>query len=340
MALLGVSQGLVGQVEALASGAGSELTVVQRFPRGLTFGYVGTHPGRVVQDLARLPGVARVSPLVLVPVAITRELVFLIYGVDPAGPDVSSLRIMAGRGLRSGDGGVLLLGERAAAGMGTGVGDLLSIDGRPLRVVGIYRSGISLQDGGAIMTLDGARQLIGLGDRVSLVRVKVTDPRRVPAVEREIASRIHDGTVLTSQQFARDRLNLEAAVQAAWAVSAIALLLSVLAVANTTAMAVLERTREIGVLLAVGWSRARIVALVLAEAVVASGLGGLAGVGVGMATLRLLSHISRGLPVPNSASPALLLQALLLSIGVGLVGGLLPAWRASRLDPVEALRSL
>ncbi len=340
IALLGVSLGLVGQVSAVASEAGSELTVVQRLPKGLTFGYLGSLPDSLVEGLRALPGVIRVSPLVLVPATITREIIFLVYGVEPDGLGVARVDITAGRRLRPDDGQVVMLGRRAAEGMGKTVGNALSVGGRELPIVGIYRSGVSLEDGGAMMPLAAARVVFGMQNRVSLVKVKVADPRTVRSMQEAIDARFPDAVAITSEEFARDRLNLEAVVQAAWAVSVIALLLSVLSVANTMAMTVLERTREIGVLLAVGWSRLRIVGLVLAESVVLSGIGGLLGVGLGMGALHLLSEGYKMLPFPASVAPALLGGGMGLALSVGTVGGLLPAWRASQLDPVQALRAL
>jgi len=339
VALLGVSLGLVGQISAVVSEAGSQLTVVQRIPKGLTFGYLGTLPGGVVEALRSLPGVARVSPLVLAPASVTTEIIFLIYGVEPDGPTASHLEITSGRRLRAGDGPVVILGRRAAEGMGKGVGDTISVNSRELPIIGIYESGVSLEDGGAMMTLAAAREFLGLGDRVSMVKVTATDPARVAALRREIEGRFPEVTAITSDEFVRDRLNLDAAVQAAWAISIIALLLSVLAVTNTMAMAVVERTREIGILLAVGWSRGRILAMFLGEALVLSLLGGVVGIGLGMAALRALSAGYKTLPFPSAVPAEMLAGAVLLALVVGMVGGALPAWRASRLDPVAALRA-
>jgi putative ABC transport system permease protein len=339
VALLGVSLGLVGQISAVVSEAGSELTVVQRIPKG-TFGYLGAMPDSIVDGLRGLPDVARASPLILVPASITREIVFLIYGVEPDGPAATRLQIISGRRLRADDGPVVLLGRRAAEGMGKSVSDSISVNAREFPIVGIYRSGVSLEDGGAMMTLAAARDVFGLRDRVSLVKVKASDPGKVRALRQAIEARFPGVTAITSEEFARDRLNLEAAVQAAWAVSVIALALSVLAVANTMAMTVVERTREIGILLAVGWSRPRIIGLVLGEAVILSGLGGFLGVALGMGALRVLSEGYKTLPFPASVAPTLLAGAMGLALGVGVIGGILPAWRASRLDPVQALRAV
>jgi putative ABC transport system permease protein len=339
VALFGISTGLVSQVSAVVSAAGSELTVVQRIPQGLTFGYLGSIPASTVEGLRNLPDVAMASPLVLIPATIRRDIVFLVYGVDPTGPEVSRVHVVEGRPLRPGDGAVVMLGARAADGMGKRVGDSITVNARDLRVIGIYESGISLEEGGAMMALSAARELFGLGDRVSLVKVKVKDPRRVRPVQEAIEARFPEVTAITSEEFARDRLNLEAVIAGAWAVSAVALLLSVLAVANTMAMAVLERTREIGILLAVGWSRRRIVGLIAGEAVVMSLLGGLVGITLGTAALNALSRGYKTLPFPSTVGPELLAGAVSLALFVGVFGGLLPAWRASTLDPVEALRS-
>lgn len=338
VSFVGISTGMVAQISAVVSEAGSELTVVQRIPRGLTFGYLGSMPAAVVDALAGMPGVARVSPILLIPAALTKDLVFLVYGVEPLGPEAARARLLSGRKLTPDDGPVVILGRRAAEGMGKGVGDSLVIGGRELAIAGIYRTGVSLEDGGAMMNLRAAREMFGLQDRVSLVKVKAADPRKVAALRRAIDARFPDVTAITSEEFARDRLNLEAAVQAAWAISIIALLLSMLAVANTMATTVLERTREIGILLAVGWNRRRIATLFLGESLLLSCVGGLLGVALGVGALRFLSDTYKALPLPATAAPALLAGALALALTVGAAGGFLPAWWAARLDPVNALR--
>jgi putative ABC transport system permease protein len=104
------------------------------------------------------------------------------------------------------------------------------------------------------------------------------------------------------------------------------------------ATSVLERTREIGILRAVGWRRGRILVLVLGEAALLSILGGIFGIALGAGTLRFLSDTYKTLPVPDSVPPDLLAAAIALAVAVGLAGGLGPALRAARIDPVQALR--
>jgi putative ABC transport system permease protein len=124
-----------------------------------------------------------------------------------------------------------------------------------------------------------------------------------------------------------------------WAISAMAILVGGIGMANTMFMSVFERTREIGTLRALGWRRRRVLWAVLKESLVLS----LIGVLIGVTFSALLSFTLRLIPMWGEAltiilSAALLLQALLIALVLGALGGLYPAWRASKLSPVEALR--
>jgi ABC-type antimicrobial peptide transport system permease subunit len=108
---------------------------------------------------------------------------------------------------------------------------------------------------------------------------------------------------------------------------------------NTMLMSVFERTQEIGVLRAVGWHRGRVIRMVVAEALAVSLLSSAVGLLIGVtlnAALTLEPTMGRML-VP-AYTPQLFLQAALLAIALGALGGLYPAWRAARLRPLDALR--
>jgi ABC-type antimicrobial peptide transport system permease subunit len=102
---------------------------------------------------------------------------------------------------------------------------------------------------------------------------------------------------------------------------------------------VLERTREIGVLRAVGWKRRRVVGLILGEALAVALLGGVLGIGLGLG-LTALTQLSPAVAslLQGVFTPGIFIQAVVIAVVLGLVGGLYPAWRASQLAPVEAMR--
>jgi putative ABC transport system permease protein len=123
------------------------------------------------------------------------------------------------------------------------------------------------------------------------------------------------------------------------AIFALAIVVGGVVVTNTMVMAVLERTREIGTLRAVGWRQKRVLWMILSESLLlsllAAGLGILVGV---VFTTGLQAIPGFGMLITGVYTPQVIAQAVGVSLFLGAAGGLYPAWRASRLRPVEALR--
>ena len=104
-------------------------------------------------------------------------------------------------------------------------------------------------------------------------------------------------------------------------------------------MSVFERTQEIGVLRALGWRRGRVLRMVIAESLAISLLAGAAGLVIGVALGGLLQLAPLYGPfLKTTYTPDLFVQALAFALALGAIGGLYPAWRATRLQPIEALR--
>ena len=137
-----------------------------------------------------------------------------------------------------------------------------------------------------------------------------------------------------------DRMNngLDVINSGSWAVSLLAVLVGGIVVVVTMMKAVSERTREIGVLRAIGWTKQRIMTMILGESLVLSVIAIVVGLVVGIGVVEIISatHLMRGIEPAFSAY--LLLKGIGVALFLGLVGGIYPAYRASKLAPTEALR--
>ncbi|MBW3654796.1 MAG: FtsX-like permease family protein, partial [Gemmatimonadetes bacterium] len=116
----------------------------------------------------------------------------------------------------------------------------------------------------------------------------------------------------------------------------VSLIVGAVVIMNLMLVSVSERTREIGIRKSLGARRVDILTQFMIEAGTLSGFGGLLGIALGIGLAQLVSAVS---PLPARVSGGAIGLALLLGIGVGLVAGVYPAWRASRLDPIVALRA-
>jgi putative ABC transport system permease protein len=124
-----------------------------------------------------------------------------------------------------------------------------------------------------------------------------------------------------------------------WLVSAIGLIVGVIGMLNTMVMSVIERTQEIGILRAVGWPPRRVIAMVLGESL----LLGLAAAILGTVGAILATHVLTLFPQVNGfieggIAPNVIVEGLIFTVAIGLLGGAYPAFRAARLLPTEAIR--
>lgn len=253
-----------------------------------------------------------------------------------------SAKAAEGRDLQPADAqqNVAVVGAKAAQNLHLGLGSKLNINRRnSVHVVGILQAGSGLVDNMVFMPLEVQQRAEGAPERVSLIAVKLKDPRNAKAVAQAISKKLNveaqtQGDILS---FMDKTMKISDAVR--FGISLISLIVGGLAVANTVMMGVFERTREFGTLRALGARPAFVRSLVLTESLLLSLLGGVGGVLLGLLGIWAVNLYTRNLADINAAAltPRLVLLALAISLLLGLLSGLLPARNASRLPITEAL---
>ena len=358
-------------IEASFSRMGADLVVV---PRGtlvnITASLLTVQPTDKTLDtslgatLAAVPGVARVAPQRIVPSLVDGHPANLI-AFDPA-HDFSVATWLEGHRPGPLDTDALIAGGHAEGQLGQS----LSVCGKPLTLYGrLGRTGVGPFDDSYFLTFDAlaaivsfcrdAKPLAGHGDgnactpdlppdRVSAFLLQLAPGAKVEEVRFALARlpdvRIVEGNaVLTSSRQALSTLLLGVAVFTAFQLAALMILVSLLFSAI-----VQERWREIGLLRAMGARPNQVMAMILAEAAIVTGLGGLAGLVLGVAALlvfaRSLGFYFGLLGIAFAWPPPAVLEAgavaaILFSAVLGVAGALLPAWRVRRMAPDALIRS-
>jgi putative ABC transport system permease protein len=252
------------------------------------------------------------------------------------------LRLVEGRWPAHTDEPAVVIGGVAAGLLAKKVGDTLEIEGRRLPVVGVFESTAAIENGAVLMTLTQAQQTTDKPGKVNVLNVMLdadATEADVDAIKARIRERAPGFVAITSGELVGQNTVVRIAKAMSNATTLIAALVGILIVFNTMLMSVNERTREIGILLALGWHRRTVIQLVCGEAALLTLAGGIAGVLVGVGLTWQLEHLDllRG-KIDANFPLSFLMTMPLLAMLVGTVGGLYPALKASRLTPAHALR--
>jgi len=297
-------------------------------------------PLSLLRRVRAQPEVAEATPLQLVIGALGREPSAVVFGVDSNGFIARRLVLIGGR--RAGP-GEIALGDLLAGQLHTGVGQTLQLGRRAFRVSGVYHSGISFEDSGAIVTLADAQRLAGRSpDETTTIAVKVVPQVTHAQADRELTHEIPDvQAISTPGDAVRAGANALLISKAVVVIVVLALIVGALAVANTMLTAVLERQRELALLATIGWSRRQIAGLVLGEAVLLSVIGVGFGLALGVALSGLLpGALGLGDVISANVTAWGLGRAILVGIAIGVLGALYPSWRSTRLLAREVLAQL
>ncbi len=294
-----------------------------------------------VGRLQQTPGVrSAVGALVALTDLDADNPAFLEIGLAPSSLADFGVRIVAGRPYTADARDEVLLGWRTADNLGKGVGDTIDIAGGRKTVVGVYRTGQAFGDGGAMFPLVFLQADERRAGTVTLAFVRVAPGARIEVVRRAIERANPSlATVRFVSEFGRVDRTLDYLNAAGTGAVVLALVIGTVIVMNTMLLSFVERTREFGLLRAVGWTKRRLWALILGEAVCISLAGAALGVSLSFVATRVLEQIPEIRGVLHAHFDAgSFWRALSTAGAIGVLAALYPAIRAGRLQPLAALR--
>ena len=221
------------------------------------------------------------------------------------------------------------------------MGDQLLIGGKPFQIVGLYDTGSLLIDTTIVMEITTARELLKLGK--NYVSVYYVEPE--PLVDLDVLSdRISaakpDVQVRSMSQFniqvgsIMGKLDLFLALTVS-----LALLVGAVGIANTMLMSAMERIIEFGVMRANGWTRRDVLGLVTAESALLGVLSGVVASVLAFGGIVGLNFVLAKYELKLDLTPELVAASNLTAIVIAALAGLYPAWRASRMTPMDAIRN-
>ncbi len=270
-----------------------------------------------------------------------------VYGVPSMGisPDswlLHDYRLAAGDSLPADEPKALLLGVHLAERMKLSPGDSVDLFEEKYRVAGIYESPSTWENGSMILPLAQLQSLTDRAGQVTYINVILRTPvtsdqaaKAIQAIEKMDPKLL----ALATEDFVKTDTRMQLSSAMAWMTSVVAIFIGAIGTLNTMMTSVLERTREIGILRAIGWPRRRVVMMILAESCAIAFIASMIGAVLAIVGAWALSQApaAKGILSP-SIDLIVLIEGVVLALVIGVVGALLPAWRAAKLQPTEAFR--
>ncbi len=342
VALVGIANGFTRSFSAIYQGHGVDLVVSRKGAADRLSSEMAESAG---QKIRHLNGIRATAGLLLETVSLEQAGV---YGVPTMGIGTESwllrdYRIQEGRNLRSADRKAVLLGVQLALRLQQHAGGRITLfEDETYEVVGVFESFSAWENSSMVMPLSELQRLTDRPGQVTYVNVVLTEPvtsQSVAAATRAIQEMDRRLLALPTEDFVKTDTRMQLATGMAWMTSSIALLIGCIGLFNTMMTSVYERTREIGLLRAIGWPPWRVVGMILAEAGLLSVIAALLGIAGGMVLIWGMSHAPA---VAGTISPSVswqvIVQGFMIALIIGLLGATYPAYQAARLVPTEALR--
>lgn len=333
-----LAAGLQASFGAIVEPAGVDLTIAEAGVGDLMLSKITSEQLRKIQTIE---GVQTAFGQVVSVTRTDKSPFFIVFGMSHENLKIAGFEIVEGRKFADGSNEVII-GRMAADTLNKKPGDDIVLGTKTYKIVGIFESGNPMQDGGAAYPIDVSPADIDEAFEYTMVLVDVSDEVRDIG---EFGQKIEDtfeGELIALSSIAELR-EIDQGMQVidftVYAISFLAVVIGGIGAMNTIIMSVFERTREIGVLRAVGWSRKRVFAMILNESVIIGICATVVGILIGLLIIALTMTFptARALMQPVY-SKSIFVNAIIVGILVSVIGGIYPAVRATKFAPTEALR--
>lgn len=341
VALGGITDGLIASAEDTLHSGGTDITITgssSETNQATLFGTTALSEDWV--DLIKNEsGVTEAVGVYSTTIPSDGSMMSLI-GIKPTDVKFAELNIKEGTLFSDGDAKEVIAGKVVADNKNVSVGDDLQIGGETFKVVGIFESGNSNQDMSYFMTLNNLQTLVDDEGNISSVFVKVDPSVDAEDVGNSLENKYGDNiTVITSLSdlsMAKSMIDMLNGVS--FGISLLAIVIGGIGIINTMLMSVLERTREIGVLKAVGWPDRKILLMIICESIVLTVTAAITGTILGIIGVELFMQLNILGGMTAIFTAETIVEAFIIAIIVGVIGGIFPAIKATKLPPTEALR--
>lgn len=364
--LVSIGQGLQQSITKQLESFGPDKLIITPGSVGATpiGGAAGAFSGSLSEDdvkkIERISGVKSAAGVLLKTLPITyRKEVETTYVIGIKAKeaskiflDINAFELDTGRYLKEGESGVVDIGSAVANDLferEIGIGDTITIMDKKFKIIGVMKSiGNSQDDSQVYMSLADLKELIGGDNTISLIFVKVSDTSRIDQVSKDIQKLLDKEygektyTVTSSEQIAESVNSIFSLLSfVLGGIASISLVVAGVGISNTMFTSVMERTKEIGVMKAIGATNYNVMEIFIVESALLGLIGGTVGVAVGFILSQIITIFGgQILPVTFAAvvTPEMVALSLFFSIAVGVISGIWPARRAAKLQPVDALR--
>ena len=342
VALGSISEGINTMINEELEFLGGTIMVTSEEGGGFMMGFGGSEiTPEQIDELESFSGVKEVVPLTFAigEMAAMQGPEYMIIGVDPAKQEFyvgKGIELDSGRELESDNEFSVMLGYKYAEDHDVEVGDTLEFEEEDFEVIGIFEENKDV-DEIIVMPLGTMMEVYDL-DSYGAAYVVPDNVGKIESLAEEIEEDFDDLSAQTQAEIAKQAAQIVDTIRVfTLGMAGISAVVGGLGVMNTMIMSIMERRREIGIMKSIGATNRFILTQILLESIMITLIGGILGVLIGSLGSYSLRFVAGGLAQARVTFD-LVFWSLIFTTFLGLFGGFYPAWKAAKLDPIEAIR--